>query len=82
MSEESDAVYDSGLFYGGVAVCVGAITETPPSSFGDAVAGGVVTGGGVPAKISFATGNPQIESPRHYECLDVFGCLRCAYRGF
>ena len=82
MSEPGDAVYDSGLFYGGVAVCVGAVTETHPRAFGDAVAGGVVTGGGVPAGICFALGEPLVKPPRHYECLDVFGCLRCAYRGF
>ena len=56
MSEESDAVYDSGLFYGGVTVCVGAVTEPLPGAFGYSVAGGVVAGGGVPAGISFATG--------------------------
>ena len=82
MSEESDSVYDSGLFYGGVTVCVGAVTETHPRAFGDAVARCVIAGGGVPAGISFATSEPLIESPRHYECLDVFGCLRGAYRGF
>ena len=82
VSEESDTVYDSGLFYGGVTVCVGAVTEPPPGSFGYAVAGGVITGGGVPAGIGFAASNPQIESPRHYECFNLFGCLRCAYRGF
>lgn len=56
VSEESDAVYDSGLFYGGVTVCVGAVTETHPGAFGYSVAGGVIAGGGVPAGISFAAG--------------------------
>ena len=82
VSEPGDAVYDAGLFYGGVAVCVGAVAVPPPRAFGYAVARGVVAGAGMPARIGFAAGNSQIESPGHYECFNLFGCLRCAYRGF
>ena len=82
VSEPGDAVYDAGLFYGGVAVCVGAVAKPPPSSFGYAVAGGVVAGAGVPARICFALGEAFVKPPGHYECFNLFGCLRCAYRGF
>ena len=81
-SEPSDAVYDAGLLDGGVAVCVGAVAVSPPGAFGYSIAGGVVAGGGVPAGICFALGEAFVKPPRHYECFNLFGCLRCAYRGF
>jgi len=82
VSEPSDAVYDAGLFYGGVAVCVGAVAKPPPSSFGDSVARCVITGGCVPTGICFALSEAFVKPPGHYECFNLFGCLRCAYRGF
>ena len=82
MTEPGDAVNDAGLFYGGVTVCIGAVTEALPRSNGYSIAGGVIAGAGVPARIGFAAGNSQIESPGHYECFNLFRCLRCAYRGF
>ena len=82
VSEPSNAVYDAGLLYGGVAVCVGAVAKPPPGSECDSVARCVITGAGVPARICFALGEAFVKPPGHYECFNLFGCLRCAYRGF